>query len=143
MIERDLRRGNQMRRMLSFVAFLSGALLTVPSLAAVVDSVQGEVWINRGGGFQLVAGAVVQGNVGDFVMAGENSSARIVYPDGCSVQVIPGNVIAITDQSPCIERALSDDSRGLTAGLFALGAVGVGVATYFLLKNEDDKPASP
>jgi hypothetical protein len=76
----------------------------MPSMAATVTAVEGQVSINRGNGFQQVTGAA-QAEVGDLVMVGPNGTAQIVYSDDCSVPVLPGKVMTITAEAPCKEFA--------------------------------------
>lgn len=122
--------------------------LGLPSQAATVQSVQGKVSINRGGGFQPVA-ASAQAGPGDVVTASPGGSAQVVYGDGCKVTVNPGAVVMIQELSPCVANAYAqvDDQPSLvSAGL----AVAGGVTGVILLatENDDDKrftftPASP
>jgi hypothetical protein len=140
-----------MRFTLASIALLSGVALSLPSLAATVEPVEGQVSINRGNGFQRVAGAV-QANVGDSVMASPNGSARIVYSDGCSVPVVPQGVITITAESPCkafAQATPSGESPGLTPGqqfgvaaAIVVGTVG-GVVAAISGNKGTDAPASP
>ena len=73
-------------RLTASVAVACGLLLTVPALAATVDSLRGQVAINRGEGFRRITGPT-QANIGDSVMVSPNGRARVVYPDGCAINV--------------------------------------------------------
>jgi hypothetical protein len=135
------------------VAFASTAALLVISmasqvLAATVNATSGQVLINRGQGYMMVAGST-QANAGDTIVVNPGGSAQIAYPDGCVVDVSPGSVAAISAQSPCggggsnssMETAATN---GVSNGtMFAIGAlaVGGGVAAAFFLQK--DKSASP
>jgi hypothetical protein len=70
------------------------------AFAATVRATGGQVLINRGDGYKMVAGQV-QGAPGDTIVANPGGSAQIVYPDGCVVDVMPGSVAVINAQSPC------------------------------------------
>ena len=56
--------------------------------AATVEAVKGKVLINRGEGFQQTASGA-QAKAGDLVMASAGGSAKLVYPGGCQIKVIP------------------------------------------------------
>lgn len=120
------------------VAVLAAAFFSTAAIAATVNSTGGQVLINRGGGYQQVAGAT-EGNPGDTVVVNPGGSGTIVYPDGCVVDVSPGTVVTIGAQSPCSTGA------GPTGTTFAIGAlvVGGGVGAAILLSQQDDKKASP
>jgi hypothetical protein len=75
-----------MRLTLASIAFMSGVSFSLPSLAAIVESIEGTVSINRGEGFHRVT-APRQIKVGDVIMASPGSSAAVVYYDGCRVSV--------------------------------------------------------
>jgi len=109
------------------------------ALAATVNTTSGQVLLNHGEGYKLVAGSA-QGDVGDTVVANPGGSAQIVYPDGCVVEVVPGAVTTIAAQSPCT----SAGGMGPSVTTFAIGAVivGGGVGAALLLQNKD-KSASP
>jgi hypothetical protein len=88
-----------MRKSLCF-AFSLSLLLTCSASAATVESVQGDVLINHGEGF-VKAASGAQANAGDQLMATPGSSAKLVYSDGCQVNVIPGRVVGVGAQPPC------------------------------------------
>ena len=74
--------------------------LTLPASAASIEAVKGKVLINHGEGFQQAASGA-QANAGDLVMASAGGSAKLVYPGGCQVRVIPGTVVSVGKQPPC------------------------------------------
>lgn len=86
------------------LALFSGfVILCGPVSAATVDAVQGQAAVNRGHGFEAIStGAEVK--PGDTVMVSPGSSAKIVYPDRCTVEVHPNGAVAIGAQSPCRAR---------------------------------------
>src|SRR6476646_2216804 len=86
------------------------------ALAATVNSMSGQVLLNRGDGYKVVAGSA-QGAAGDTVVANPGGSAQIVYPDGCVVEVLPGAVTAIAAQSPCTTAG----GMGANATTYAIG----------------------
>jgi hypothetical protein len=135
-----------MRLAVTVMALGAGMLLSLPAWAATVESVQGQVSINRGDGFRPVTGAI-QANVGDTVMASPGGRAKIVYSDGCPVNVNPGAVVTITAESPCTafaQAAPNDGQYYWVGGAIILGGTGVLIAciTAFC-KSSNSAPASP
>ncbi len=127
------------------------AAILLPSVeaslkAATLEDIQGEVLVDRGGGFDLVAGPTTL-NPGDTVIANPGSLAQIVYDSDCKVPVHPGSVIAVHKQSPCGTQSESGGSGVSTTTLLVGGAVvaGGGAAAAVLLSQGggDNKPASP
>jgi hypothetical protein len=136
------------------------------AFAATVRATGGQVLINRGEGYKMVAGQV-QGGPGDTIVANPGGSAQIVYPDGCVVDVMPGSVAVISAQSPCSASNTTVTSgsvttsattpetppdaggggggSGISGTALALGAVAVGggVGAAMLLGGGKDKSASP
>lgn len=118
-------------------------LLGSPAVAATVDAVKGKVLINRGDGFQR-ATTGTQANAGDLLMANAGGSAKLVYPGGCQVSVIPGRVVSVGKQPPCTAQSLvgEDYREGFwnTPVPFAIGAaIGWGIfcaADYCRDRNE-------
>ena len=80
--------------------FVAGVFLGSPALAATVQPVQGQVSINRGEGFQGLAGKT-QARAGDLVMVSPGGSAKVLYSDGCTVNVKPVKVVSVGAKSPC------------------------------------------
>jgi hypothetical protein len=77
--------------------------LGLPALAAspaTVESVKGRVLINHGDGF-VPTGNGAEAKPGDLLMASSGGSAKLVYPGGCQVKVIPGHVVSVGKQPPC------------------------------------------
>ena len=85
----------------TFLVVLSTVLLFCgPAFAATVDSVKGKVLINRGDGFQPATSGT-NANAGDLLMANAGGSAKLIYPGGCQVSIIPGRVVSVGKQPPC------------------------------------------
>jgi len=132
-------------RLSAFIAL--GFFVSVPALAVTVDPLQGEVTINRGDGvFRPVIGTL-EGDIGDSVMVRPGGTARVVYDDGCTVDVNPGDIHTITGLSPCKAPtpAPSDAPPDYSAvGTVAVGGGVVAAIILLLLNNKnDDTPASP
>jgi hypothetical protein len=89
-----------MWRVLVGVALFSGLLVSSWASAATVNTIQGQVLINRGQGYKLVAGST-EAEPGATVVANPGSSAQVVYPDGCTVTVEPGSIYTIAPESSC------------------------------------------
>jgi hypothetical protein len=74
--------------------------LCLPALAAnvepvaTVEPVAGQVSFSRGHGFNEITGPT-RANVGDQVMASIRGHAKIVYSEGCVVDVYPGAVVGV------------------------------------------------
>lgn len=142
------------------VAFATTVCLSLPSHAATLQSVAGQVSINSGAGYKP-AGSGSKAKVGDVVMASPGARAQLVYADGCKVPVNPGVVMTIQVESPCAgayaqvgQQCLPGDLRWeCNAGAYILGGgviAGLGVGIYFLTQNKKDNgpvyqvsPASP
>jgi len=61
--------------------------------------------INRGDGFQPATSGT-NANAGDLLMANAGGSARLIYPGGCQVSIIPGRVVSVGKQPPCTAQSL-------------------------------------
>jgi hypothetical protein len=146
----------------AFVA--ATALGSTTALATTVQVVQPQVSVNRGEGYAPVTGtsAVVAGHL---VMAAPKGSAKIVYDDGCVVEVQPGAVVAVYETSPCQAQTGAVDTssqvaagtgsrRGyIIAGVVVAAVVGGAVAlaggdddddnAQTALTDEDDNGSSP
>ena len=87
--------GRKMRRLTSLaLGFCIGSLICLPAMAATVEIVQGQVSVNQGQGYkQITAASAV--SAGDQVMAAPGGRGRIVYADGCAVDVYPGAVLTV------------------------------------------------
>jgi hypothetical protein len=87
-----------MRRLVSIALGLSvGAFISSPTLAATVEVLQGQVSVNQGQGYKQVAAASAV-STGDQVMAAPGSRGKIVYADGCAVDVYPGAVVTVPEK---------------------------------------------
>jgi hypothetical protein len=154
-----------MRFVLASVALISGISISLPSLAAKVESIEGSVWINRGKGYQRLS-APADVKAGDVITASTRSGAEVVYDDLCRAKVRPGAEVTVAREPPC-ETAMqlgagslkdsppvydappplvdarpdySVDPALLAGGLVVAG----GVAAVLLLSDDaDDKPVSP
>jgi hypothetical protein len=114
---------------------------------ATVNVVLGQVSINRGEGFKPVV-RTTQANVGDQVMVRPDSQAKIVYAEGCEVEVNPGAVVGVAGSCKVAM------AKPMTAGLeaapvvaaqpfpwLAVGAgtaLAVGVACIGFCQNDED-----
>ena len=87
-------------RHLSSAAFFLGLLLCSGASASTVDSIKGRILLNRGDGFQVVA-APTTAKPGDKIMASPGGSAKLLYADGCAVDVRPEAVVTVGAKSPC------------------------------------------
>lgn len=122
------------------------AVISTAASAATVTVVSGTVAINRGSGFKPVSGGTGAA-AGDRIKAAANSSAQIVYENGCVVEVAADQVVTVAPAAPCVQGA------GASAGLFGGGIVGpaligaavVGgaVAVISASNDDNDKPISP
>ena len=139
----------------ALVVFISGT-----ARAATLEDIQGEVLVNRGGGYKHVHGPVVLKAGDTIVVAKRGASAVLSYDDGCKVPVDFGSaVVAVAGvPSPCGPTASYQPPAGLTGSpgapggvdgtTLAVGAVvvggGVGAAVLLLSgDHERDRPASP
>ena len=144
-----------MRRALYLVPGLL-IFLSVPAFAATVDAVKGKVLINRGDGFQQVTSGT-KANAGDLLMANAGGSAKLVYPGGCQVSVIPGKVVSVGKKPPCTAPSLAGLEQAPPQETFfsnpvvpfAVGAAigwGIFCAAEFCRDHNEGrggKPASP
>ena len=126
-------------------AFVIGLLISAPAWGTGVEVITGQVSINQGDGYQPVVDWT-PASPGNLVMASPNGAAKIEYDDGCVVEVKPGAVVAVAEQSPCPTGG-SDDTGGsgfrpgyLIAGVLVAGGV---VGLIALTGGGGDDPASP
>ncbi|MDQ0393067.1 hypothetical protein [Labrys monachus] len=124
--------------------------------AQSVNNMKGNVLVNHGNGFVLMAadGPVA---VGDTVMARPHGRATLTYVDGCKVDIIPGTVTTVESVSPCaFGQAANPDSTGQASGLEAgssglpadaliAAGLGVGITGGFIATDltSQENPASP
>ena len=84
--------------------------------AATVKTIEGNVLINRGNGYESVGGTA-QAQVGDSIMVRTDGVAQIIYADGCAVIVQAGSVVSVGPPSSCKTRATFAETRmGVGAG---------------------------
>ena len=131
-------------RLLTFATWGVGVLISVPSFAATVEPVRGQVSINRGDGIFRPISRTLQATIGDLVIVSPNGVARIIYPDGCTVEVKPGDVVPIMALSSCKVPSDITSNDYTVGGTLALGAAVGGATLLFLLNNKNNyKSASP
>lgn len=142
-------------RVVTFSALL-GVLSGGAAFAAAVDSIQGDVSINRGGGFVKLAKPSTA-EVGDSLMASPGGSAQIVYTPECVVKVEPGSVVFVAHEAPCkIQVEGSHEPTGgslkdepvveqpaYTPYLIGGAVVAGGIGACIALCGGGDDPASP
>jgi len=115
--------------------------------AATLEGIQGQVLVDRGSGFDMVAGPTTL-KPGDTVIVNPGGLAQIVYDSECKVTVQPGAVIAVRNKSPCSKQVAEADvgegGGGFATTTLLVGgaAVGLGAGAAVLL-TQGDKPASP
>jgi len=119
------------------VAFIVGLLLCAPAWATTVEVVKGVVSVKQGEGFRQIAGPT-QVYTGDKVMTAPGGQARIVYSDGCVVQVGSGGIATVGQCKEPMTAGLDtcdpNDPKALCAAPVAhgpywlYGAVAAGVA---------------
>jgi hypothetical protein len=86
---------------MALVTFFIGLFLSSAASAATVEveTVQGHLLIKSGdGGFRPVT-ATTEANAGAQVMASPGGHGRIVYSNGCVVNVYPGAVVTVKEGS--------------------------------------------
>jgi hypothetical protein len=111
----------------------AGILGAWPAFAAEVKvipdkkSLKGAVMLNHGQGYAPLSAATVA-NTGDSVFAFTGGLAKIVYPDGCTIDVTDkGAVYRVSETSPCKGPGLLP-SAGFSGGKYLVGAAIVGGA---------------
>lgn len=115
------------------VAFL--IVNIAPALAsgtiAEVSGLNGKVLVNHGKGFVPATGSVLL-NVGDKIMVGANSSAKINYLNAkCLVSANASSVVTITAAAPCSLGSVV----GSVDNVFAIPAAAPAVAAPALLSG--------
>ncbi len=122
------------------------ALMASSAEAALLTNVQGTVTVNRGDGYSPAgAGSVIL--PGDRVRAGEGS-ADIVYENGCTMRVGPGQTSIVLYAAPDCNGGSKDAAvdTGISTGTLLIGGVlvvGGAVAGGIALSQTSSKPASP
>jgi hypothetical protein len=102
------RGGREMRGFCAALCFGCSLLAATACQAATIQSIQGEVSVNQGQGFQLIAGAA-ELKAGDSVIVSPGGSASVIYADGCNVALQPGAVMVIAALSPCASGSYAQD----------------------------------
>jgi hypothetical protein len=88
-----------MRRLvLTAFGFSIGTFICLPAMAATtVEVVQGQVSVNQGQGYKQVTAASAV-SAGDQVMAAPGGRGKIVFADGCALDVYPGAVLTVPEK---------------------------------------------
>jgi hypothetical protein len=108
------------------------AVIAGSSFAAKADGtlseLKGKVLVNTGAGFVNASEQTLK--PGSRIMVSPGASARISFPDGCSVPLKPG-LLTIGAKSPCTSKAqvLSGPALAALFGAAALISVAIGVTT--------------
>ena len=110
--------------------FAVGFLCAWPASAAQVTVVpdqkssKGAVMVSRGQGYAPISGPTAA-NTGDKVVAFTGGHAKVIYPDGCTVEVHDGGtVFVVSETSPCKAPGTSPTTSGsLPVGRYVVGAV--------------------
>jgi hypothetical protein len=137
------------------ILFVSMLLASSYAAAATYVDPSGRVALSHGYGFQEIVGRT-QVEAGDSVVASPGGHAKIVYADGCAVDVNPGAVVAVQEASPCKAGYAAPVSGpapvgGRPVGWYVVGAAVVGGAVAGIViatenngsGNHKAKPASP
>lgn len=142
---------------LAMVSGVGHAQSDAPKASAIVIEMSGSVMVNTGEQFVAVPDGTAV-NVGDRVMALDDSGALLRYSDGCDVKVAAGTVVTLNEGSPCAGWVLAVDpasSAGIALGSTAgtAGTVGgispwiyvpVAIVAGVLIYDElDDSSSSP
>ena len=110
--------------------------------AATLGAIQGNVLVNRGGGYKTVKGATNL-TPGDTVMAQAGGSAQIVYPDGCVVPVEVGAVVTVGEASPCLRLGWLERPEVPREFLIGVGVVGAVAGAVIIWEgSNNDEPVS-
>jgi hypothetical protein len=110
--------------------------------AATLGAIQGNVLVNRGGGYETVSGSTNL-RPGDTVMAQAGGSAQIVYPDGCVVPVEVGGVVSVGEASPCLKLGWLEVPEIPKEFLIGVGVMGAIAGAAIIWGNSDsDEPVS-
>lgn len=130
--------------------FLAALLVSGAAEAASLEYVQGDVRVGRGEGFRTVQGPMDL-SPGDKVKVGGKGLARIVYSDGCVVNLGANALATVADRCPCSFMAQDDGSdqqdcscEGIAClGPPALIAGNVGAAVGAALASQGGSGNSP
>ena len=137
------------------IAFGLGVFLGLPAVAGTVATVQateGTLSLNRGDGYVEVL-SWADAPSGSQVMANPGSRGKVIYSDGCEINVSPGSVYTVQDGSPCRAGLGSGSARtyvigglvivGGTVAIIALTGGDDGSAKKEKHKKSGNHPASP
>jgi hypothetical protein len=72
--------------------------------AATLSDIKGDVRVSHGEGFVAVKGST-EVAPGDKIKVGQKAGVKLVYSDGCSLNVPAGALATVAKQSPCSYRA--------------------------------------
>ncbi len=72
--------------------------------AAALNDIKGDVRVSHGAGFVKVDGSA-EVAPGDKIKVGRKAAVKLVYSDGCSINVPAGALATVAKQSPCSYRA--------------------------------------
>ena len=131
----------------AFVSLILGVFIGGPALAdAMVEVKSHQVSVNRGRGFQQVAG-ITTVKPGDLVMASEGGHGWIIYPD-CDVEVLPGKVYTVENRPGLIRdpkeiRPICKKPVPYWALLGAAIPIGICLAVDDCFDEDRERPASP
>lgn len=117
--------------------FALALVQSVALQAATLDSINGDIFVSQGAGYRAVY-TPTELLAGDSVLANPNSSARVVFEDGCAVSIHPGMVFTVPETSPC-RAGLSFFGHEISWPLVAGGvAVAAGVGIAIAVSDDDD-----
>lgn len=133
-------------RMIASAVVLASGFFASAAQAATLGSVQGSVLVNKGAGYSPAKGSSDL-KPGDTVMAKAGGSAQISYDDGCVVQVKVGQVVTVSQDSPCKPTGAAGGAAvpGVGTGLAVAAGVAVvaGVAISQANRSSSKRSASP
>ena len=122
---------------LGLIAASFAAVASLPAEAATLVVQQGEVLVNRGGGYTPVTGSV-ELEPGTTVVVKEGGAAEFVCADATRLAIAPGYHPVPADCAPA-SQAFQLDTPGYL--LIGAGVIGGFIAIYEATKD-DDKAAS-
>jgi hypothetical protein len=102
--------------------FSIALMFAFPAQSAVLEALQGGVLVSRGGSSYQLVDRPTQLRAGDSVLANPGGSARVVFENGCAVDIQPGMVFTVGEAPPC------DSVGGETTGSTDYTTVAVGAA---------------
>jgi hypothetical protein len=135
-------------RLLTPAVAIAGLFLASPAMAGVtLQPINPKVAVNHGQGYKQVATAT-EVSIGDKVMVGAGGHGKLVYPNGCTIDVYQGRVMAVPEK--CYKpmraglEAPVEEARPpywLYGGIAAGIAVGICAASGCF--DDDDRPPPP